>query len=99
MHVDFKVTSWERVEIPKEHEEKVLSNIKKGLITSANDLFSLQVNEGEYMELNYNKLDDTDSQMSVKENGGSSTIEVWENDSLDSNRNPMKMTWKNGNDH
>ena len=94
MHVDFKVTTWERVEIPEEHKEKVKQAIKNGKVESANDLFNLDLE----MQLDCEMLQDTSEQLTVDENKGCSTIEIWENDSLDGNRNPMKMTWQNGND-
>lgn len=70
MDFDFKVTTWERVTVPEEHEEQVLRLIKEGEITSAEDVFKYE------FDANCNKLDDTDVQMTPDENGGNSTIEV-----------------------
>ena len=69
MEFDFKITTWERVTVEPEHEEQLLRLIKEGTITSANDVY-------EYFDADCNKLDDADEQMTVEENGGSSTIEV-----------------------
>lgn len=75
MHVDFKITTWERVEIPEGMEEQVLKAIKEGKIVSANDIW----NEAYHEELDCIKLD-IEEQMTVEENGGASTIEVIENE-------------------
>jgi len=40
-HVDFKVTDWERIEIPSGKEVEVKALLEKGEITSANDLYNL----------------------------------------------------------
>ena len=96
MHVDFKTTIWERVEIPKEHEEEILEKIKDGTITSANTLFNYQPKDGKgYLDLDCEKLGDTSEQMTVEENGGCSTIEVWE-DNIDGPG--MSTTFENGNE-
>ena len=69
MEFDFKITTWERVTVEPEHEEQLLRLIKEGTITSANDVY-------EYFDANCEQLDDVGEQMTVEENGGSSTIEV-----------------------
>lgn len=94
MHIDFKVTTWERVEIPEGKEKEVLSKIKDGSISSGNDLFDLFNDDG---NLTCDKLDDTDEPMTPEENGGSSTMEVWEQVTLEGNK-PMECTWNNGAD-
>jgi hypothetical protein len=70
MQFDFKITTWERVTVDQEDEQKVLEAIKDGSVTSANDIFNLCDNA------DYNILAETEEQMTVEENGGSSTIEV-----------------------
>jgi hypothetical protein len=80
MKVDFKITTWERVEIPEENKDEVFAKIKDGTITSANDLFDLTLENGKQMDLSCNKLIDVDEQMTVEENGGCSTIEVLDED-------------------
>ena len=74
MKVDFKVTTWERVEVPEEHKESVLEAIKSGEISTAQDIFNFLVDDDG--GLSCHKLDETDEQMTVDENGGNSTIEV-----------------------
>jgi len=96
MHIDFKISTWERVEIPEEYEEEIRAKIKDGSITSANQVFNYETGDGIIADLQCNKLDDTDEQLSVEENGGNSTIEVWEKTSL--RTAPMLCSWRNGNE-
>ena len=72
MKVDFKITTWESVEVPKEMEREVLTKLESGEITSANDLCEL-------LGCSSEKIHDVDEQMTPEENEGSSTIEVQEN--------------------
>ena len=76
MKVDFKITTWERVEIPEEYKDEVLAKLEDGTITSASDLFNFVPSDGKQMDLDCNQIEGTDEQMSVSENGGCSTIEV-----------------------
>ena len=85
MHVDFKVKTWERVEIQEKYKDAVLKAIESGKITSANDIFEQFPSD----DLSCNKLDDVDEQMSPTENGGCSTIEVFEENGKDD-------IWSNG---
>jgi hypothetical protein len=82
MNFDFKITTWERVTVPEVHEEKILEGIKKGEITSANDIFNI-LNEADYTI-----IPEVEEQMTVEENGGSSTIEVMNDDG--------DLVWGNG---
>lgn len=96
MHVDFKITIWERVEIPEEFEEEILEKIKDGTIASANDLFGYQPKDGKgYLDLDCEKLDDTSEQMTVEENGGCSVVEVWDNNP---DAQGMTCIFENGNE-
>lgn len=79
MNVDFKITTWERVEIAPEDEAKVLDAIKSGEVSTANDLIEF-VENANYI----GKIDETDEQMTPEDNGGCSTIEV-----LDDNGNTI----------
>ena len=81
MYVDFKVTSWERVEIPEGKEAEFKALIESGEITSAEIMF--QTDEDLYCE----KLHDTDEQMIPEDNGGCSTIDVLDEDG--------ETIWKN----
>lgn len=74
MYIDFKITTWDRVHILSQDEEEVRLAIKNGELTSQQDFNLLDV------EGSWEKLDDVDEQMSVEENGGNATVEVWEND-------------------
>lgn len=81
MKVAFKITIWEEVEIPENLEDKVLIDLKNKEIKSADDLCN------KYSELSSDVILDTSTQMTVKENKGSHTIEV-----LDENGKSM---WNN----
>jgi hypothetical protein len=69
MNVDFKITTWERVEINEELEKKVLAELQKGKIKSANDLIEF-MGEGS-SEI----IDETSDQMSLTDNKGQRTID------------------------
>lgn len=87
MHVDFKITTWERVEVPAEHEEEIKALIEDGTITSASDMF-------DHLDgIECEKLTYVDEQMTPEENGGCSTVEVWEQTTAGQ---PMERTWCNG---
>ena len=87
MYVDFKVTTWERVQIPEEIKEDVLNKIKTGEINSADDIFS----EFDHENLSCDVIDEIPTeQMSVEENGGSSTIEVYKD------KDTPTTLWQNG---
>ena len=79
MHIDFKVTLWERVYVPKGKEEKVKELIKKGLITNGDELYNWFIENSETgsEDLINETLYDTTEQLTPEENGGSSTIEAF----------------------
>jgi len=71
MHIDYKCTVWRRIHIPDDKNDKgyILEKLKKGtepLLTDAE----------------YETLYDTSEELTVKENGGSSTIELFDEDEL-----------------
>ena len=73
MYIDFKITTWERVKIPSEKEKEVIERIKSKEFESSCDLFDfIKDFDGEY-EI----LDDTSVQMTLKQNSSEPTIEVF----------------------
>jgi hypothetical protein len=68
--VDFKITNWERVEIPNDKIQEVIERIKNGTCTQASDLMDIGSYEG--------VIEDTGEQMSVAENDGQCTIDVFD---------------------
>lgn len=72
MDFDFKIVTWERVKVPTEKEEEVLQALKTGRVTCSNDIW--EICEGAEL----GSVDWDVEQMSVKENGDQSTIEVYE---------------------
>lgn len=73
MYLDFKVTSWERLYIPEELSRQVEEKLKSGEIQTANDAIELFEDRGVYYE---GHIAEVEEQMTVEENGGSSTIEL-----------------------
>lgn len=70
--IDFKITSWERCIIHKKDAETVLEALKNGDITDAASLY-------EFADpLDWETLDDVSEQMTVDENDGNATIEVYD---------------------
>lgn len=95
MHVDFKITTWERVEVPEGKEEEILQAIKDGKITSAEELCQYDPENIDGSE----HLVNCDEQMSLEKNEGFSTIEVISNDS--DSVHPIasvgnEVIWQNG---
>ena len=86
MHIDFKITVWERVVFDEEHNEAVQEAIENGVITSASDLFDFIADLGD-ANVDCETLTDTEEQMSVEENDGCSTIQIWEGE---------EIIWENG---
>jgi hypothetical protein len=91
MHVDFKITAWERVEIPEDRKEVVLAALEDGRISTANDLI-------EFLEAMYEEgyeykgmVLETEEQMLPEENDGQPTIEFF------SEKGQLKADWQNGN--
>jgi hypothetical protein len=73
MQFDFKVTTWERISVSADQEEKVLDAIKRGEITSSNDIFNFLEDDG---NISIETMLETTEQMTPEENDGQSTIEV-----------------------
>lgn len=83
MYIDFKITNWERINIPKGYESKVKELIEKGYITCGDDLYEWFSDNDEKAYLNLFCQDlDCNTQMTLEENGGESTIEAYENGEL-----------------
>lgn len=74
-HVDFKITTWERIELEDSQVKEVKKLIEEGKVTSANDMFEY------FNDIHCFKLDDVDVQMSVEDNQGNPTIELFGDDS------------------
>ena len=73
MYIDFKITTWERIHVEDESlKDKIVAALKSGEITSADDVFELDE------DASRETLYDAESQMTVEENGGFSTIEAYE---------------------
>jgi len=78
MQFDFKVTIWRRIKVDTHQEEKVLQAIKNGTINNVDDIYTLLDQNGD-ANIESEMLLDFCEQMSLTENDGCSTIEVYNN--------------------
>lgn len=76
MYADFKISTWERVEIPPELEEEFIQAVKDGKIETAEDCFRHLSSD----DLKCDVLDDTSTVITPAMNEGADTMEVF-NDS------------------
>ena len=75
MHIDFKMTIWERFEIPTELEVEVVEKFKSKELETGDDLFNwLTEKLGVYND--NNRLDDTEEHISLEDNDEFSTVEI-----------------------
>jgi hypothetical protein len=74
-YVDFKITTWERVQIDDDKVAEVIELIKSGEINSSNDLIDYE--EKDFGQLYDGVITETEEQMLPEENDGQSTIEVY----------------------
>lgn len=73
-HVDFKITTWERIELKDSQVEQVEKLIKEGKVSSASDMWSY------FNEISCFKLSEVDEPMTVEENQGNPTVELFDAD-------------------
>ena len=71
MQVDFKISVWERVEVPEEKKEMVLKALKNGEVSTANELLEL-IDDATY----FGKMDDTEEDLTPADNNDNPTIDV-----------------------
>ncbi len=72
--INFKVTTWEVVQVPDELVDIIKKGIENGTITSSGDLYEMP--ELEDVDLDLEFTDDGPDQLSVEENNGEFTIEL-----------------------
>ena len=85
MHVDVKITMWMRVELPEDmSKEEAIDILEK--TGSVDEFFD---NEELYpdFQFEYVDIENTEEDMSVEENDGQSTLELYEDEEL---------IWQNG---
>lgn len=89
MYIDFKITTWERIHIPSEYSKKALKLLKDKTIECSSDLY----NEFDGDKLTLEELHDVEEQMTVSENDGCSTIEMFddEGNSIFENGEPQSI--------
>lgn len=72
MYIDFKITTWERVNVPDAYVDEVLKLVTMGIIENSGDLMSRIDNcalEG---------MSEVDEAMTPSENSGCATVEVFD---------------------
>ncbi len=70
-HVDFKITTWERIELEESQVEQVKKLIEEGKVNSANDMWDY------FEDIDCFKLAEVDEPMTVEDNQGNPTIELF----------------------
>lgn len=89
MHVDYKITSWRRIHFEDNaNSERIIELIKEGGIDEILDE-DLGFTEQE-------TLFEVDKEMSVEENNGFPTIEVYTQDKYTQGKYTHKLIWSNG---
>ena len=78
MHVDFKITTWERAKVPDGLEEKVIEACKKGIITTVDNLNTF-INSLEPLDdfIDWEVLPDVVEYLDLEDNNHNATIEVF----------------------
>ena len=81
MYIDFKISTWERVQIDDSIKKEVIAKLKSGEITSSSDLYE-HFNE-ELFSFDSDIMYEASEQLTPKDNNGMSTIEAYEDDHSD----------------
>tara|TARA_B100001094_G_scaffold300809_1_gene326516 strand:- start:546 stop:818 length:273 start_codon:yes stop_codon:yes gene_type:complete len=72
MKVHFKITTWEELTVNEEDEKELLEDIKNGKITASYQVYQ------NYGSAKHEIILEVEEQMTVEENDGCSTIEVYD---------------------
>lgn len=92
MFVDFKVTVWQRFDVPEELEDEVMEKLRSGVISTGNDLHEF-LEEEHKVDSDWHNIIETEEFLTPDENDGQSTIEcvgkdtkktIWTNSQFDS---------------
>lgn len=76
MKFDFKITAWERVEVPEELEAAVLEKVKSGDLRTTNEIISFVEDRGG--SVSWEVIPECEEYLTPQDNGGEATIEVME---------------------
>jgi len=74
MHIDFKITTWERAIISEEDKEIVLKAIENGKLKTQGDFDNLEIES-----LSWETMTDVSEYMLPSENDNQPTLEVFDN--------------------
>lgn len=89
MFIDYKTTVWERFEIEDEDKELLLAFLKENPEASAMDIYAWYCDNGG--DPHCETIEGTSEEMSPKENGGNSTLEI-----VSETFNGNEMIYQNG---
>jgi hypothetical protein len=78
MFIDYKTTVWERFEIEDQDKDLLLEFLKQNPEASAMDIYAWYCDNGG--DPHCETIEGTSEEMSVEENGGSSTLEILSSD-------------------
>jgi hypothetical protein len=74
IHIDSKITVWDRFSIADEHEESLLEFLHNNPMATASDILQWASDSG--IDGEHSTLIETGAEMTPEENDGASTIEV-----------------------
>ena len=80
MFIDYKTTIWERFEIEDENKDLLLAFLKDNPEAGPSDIYVWYCENGG--DPHCETIEGTSEEMSVEENGGSSTIEILLDDKI-----------------
>ena len=80
MYVDFLIQTWERVWVPEDMEPEVVEKVKNGEITNSNGIFELHREYDDIPSPAVSQLTDLERSVSLEENDGWATIEIYDNE-------------------
>lgn len=89
MNVDFLVKTWEKIEVSDNIKDEVLEKIKSGEITCSNDICDNYPEED--WELKSESMIEYSEQVSLEDNGGCSTIYVFDDEGNDFYSNETEL--------
>lgn len=91
MYFDFKMTVWERVEVPEEFEKVIAEKIRTGEILTTDDVYNEVQKLNPALEASHVVIDDTECYMNPENNNNDPTIEIMDQD----NKGFYNSVWNN----
>ena len=82
MKVEYKVTCWHRFDIDDKHKDELLEFLKQNPSASGDDIYEWHYKKTGFDSMIY-PVEETETEMSLKDNDGYSTIEITDVDHSD----------------